>query len=263
MMKDLSARRLLSAALFVVLGSELAALPQGPPPTPVQSPRDSRPTEAIPVGTATVSGSVTVADSGQPARKVRVSLSSPDTRGRTSMTDDGGKFAFIALPAGRYTLSASKPGHVAVTYGQRRPGPGRPGTAIQLADGQKLQVHLQLPRGGVITGAVLDENGEAIPGTPVRALRYAMQSGTRVLQQGGTGSTDDRGVYRIYGLQPGRYIVAATPRNNAAVDEARMRVELAAMESRVAAIAQSGRGGVGAFSPEEMARVRASYSELS
>ena len=262
-MNDLCSRRLLSAVLLLMLGSELAALPQGPPPTPVQLPRDTQPVEALPVGTATLSGTVTVADSGQPARKVRVSLSSPEARGRTAMTDDAGKFAFKALPAGRYSLSASKPGHVPVSYGQRRPGPGRPGTQIQLADGQKLQVNLQIPRGGVITGTVLDENGEAIPGTQVRALRYAMQSGTRVLQQAGAGSTDDRGIYRIYGLQPGDYIIAATARNTAAADEERMRVELAAMESRVAAIAQSGRGGVGSFSPEEMAKVRAVYSELA
>jgi protocatechuate 3,4-dioxygenase beta subunit len=229
MMKDLSSRHLLSAALILALGAELTALPQGPPPTPVQTARDTRPTEAIPVGTATVSGTVTVADSGQPARKVRVSLGGSEMRGRTAMTDDSGKFAFIALPAGRYTLTAAKPGHVSVSYGQRRPGPGRPGTPIQLADGQKLQVSLQIPRGGVITGTVLDESGDAIPGTPVRALRYAMQSGARVLQQGGTASTDDRGVYRIYGLQPGEYIVAATPRNaSTAVEIDRMQAEVAA-----------------------------------
>ena len=40
-----------------------------------------------------------------------------------------------------------------------------------------------------------------------------MQSGQRTLQQAGSGTTDDRGVYRIYGLQPGEYIVFATPRN--------------------------------------------------
>jgi protocatechuate 3,4-dioxygenase beta subunit len=157
------------------------------------------------------------------------------------MTDDTGKFVFIALPAGRYSLSASKPGHVPVSYGQRRPGPGRPGTQIQLADGQKLQVNLQIPRGGVITGMVLDENGEAIPGTQVRALRYAMQSGARVLQQGGVGSTDDRGIYRIYGLQPGEYIIAATPRNmTAAVEIDRMQAEVAAaMEARAVGAARA------------------------
>jgi protocatechuate 3,4-dioxygenase beta subunit len=240
MMNDFSSRRGLFAALFLVLGTGLAALPQGPP-TPVQAPRDTQPVAALPVGTATLSGTVTVADSGQPARKVRVSLSGSEMRGRTAMTDDTGKFAFIALPAGRYSLSASKPGHVPVSYGQRRPGPGRPGTQIQLADGQKLQVNLQIPRGGVITGTVLDENGEAIPGTQVRALRYAMQSGARVLQQGGTGATDDRGIYRIYGLQPGEYIIAATPRNMAtAVEIDRMQAEVAAaMEARAAVAART------------------------
>jgi hypothetical protein len=84
-------------------------------------------------------------------------------------------------------------------------------------------VQLQLPRGGVITGTVLDEHGEAVPGTPVRVMRWALQSGQRTLQSGGNGQTDDRGVYRVYGLQPGDYIVYATPRNNLASVEVQMR----------------------------------------
>jgi uncharacterized protein (DUF2141 family) len=179
------------------------------------------------------------ADSGQPARRVRVSLSGAEMRGgRTVTTDDSGTFSFAALPAGRYTLSASKSGYVSVSYGQRRPGQGRPGTPIQLADGQKLQVQLQIPRGGVITGTVLDERGEAIPGTPVRVMRYVIQSGVRTLQSAGNGTTDDRGVYRVYGLQPGEYVVAATPRNtNAPSDVA--RAELMTTLARTEAQAQT------------------------
>ena len=155
-----------------------------------------------------------VAGSGQPARRARVNLSGgPDTGGgRSTTSDDQGRFAFTALPEGRFNLSASKAGHLAGTYGQRQPG--RPGTPIQLGDGQRLQVQLQITRGSVITGTVLDEHGEALPGTPVRTLRYVMQSGQRTLQSAGAGQTDDRGVYRIYGLQPGDYLVFATPRNN-------------------------------------------------
>jgi hypothetical protein len=177
-------------------------------------------------------GIVTVADSGQAARKVRVALSGSELRGgRTITTDDQGRFSFTNLPAGRFMLNASKPGYVSVSYGQRRPGPGRSGTAIQLADNQKFEVQLQIPRGGVITGTVLDERGEAIPGTGVRVMRYATQSGQRTLQQAGTGSTDDRGVYRVYGLQPGEYVVAATPRNTAMTDEVRLRAEVEAMRT--------------------------------
>ncbi len=166
-----------------------------------------------------------VAGSGQPARRARVSLSGgADVGGSRSMlTDDSGRFSFTLLPAGRFNLSASKQGYVNVSYGQRRPGPGRPGTPIQLADGQKMQVQLQLPRGGVITGTVLDEHGEAVPGTPVRVMRWALQSGQRTLQSGGNAQTDDRGVYRVYGLQPGDYIVYATPRNNVASVDVEMR----------------------------------------
>jgi hypothetical protein len=128
-------------------------------------------------------------------------------------TDDQGRYAFTALPAGRFTLSASKLGHLSVTYGQRLPGSGRPGTPIQVEDGQRLTIRLQMPRGGVISGTVLDEQGEAVPGTQVRAFRYSMQSGVRTLQSAGNDATDDRGMYRIYGLQMGEYLICATPRS--------------------------------------------------
>ena len=217
----------LAGLVGATTGAAWLEAPQGPPAAPRearpqqgQPPRDpNAPGAPVAVGKGSISGMVVVAGSGQPARKARVSLSGGNEvgGGRSTTTDDSGRFAFSALPEGRFNLSASKPGHISGTYGQRQPG--RPGTPIQLADGQRLQVQLQITRGGVITGTVLDEHTEAIPGTPVRALRYVMQSGQRTLQQAGSGSTDDRGVYRIYGLQPGEYIVFATPRNtNQGVD---------------------------------------------
>jgi hypothetical protein len=208
--------------LLVVLGVTLrASLPaesQGPPrdvrasaPAP-QQPRDAHgDTQNLAIGKGSIAGVVVVAGSGQPARRARVNLSAPDAGNRTTTTDDLGRFAFSALPAGRFNLSAAKPGHLNATYGQRNPG--RSGTPIQLADGQRLQVQMQIWRGGVITGTVLDEHGEAIPNTPVRALRYVLQNGQRTLQQAGTGQTDDRGTYRIFGLQPGDYLISALPRN--------------------------------------------------
>ena len=191
-------------------------------------------------GKGSISGTVLVAGSGQPARKARVSLSggSEAGGGRNTTTDDAGRFAFSALPEGRFNLSASKPGHVSGTYGQRQPG--RPGTPIQLADGQSLQLQLQITRGGVITGTVLDENAEAIPATPVRALRFVMQSGQRTLQPAGNGQTDDRGVYRIYGLQPGEYLVFATPRNSNQGIEAGRQAELQQLLQQSAAMERLG-----------------------
>jgi protocatechuate 3,4-dioxygenase beta subunit len=221
-----------------VLTSGFGASPQSAPvapAAPAQPPRDPRVAQPLPAGKGSITGTIVVAGSGQPARRARVSLSAYNEPGgsRSTMTDDAGRFSFTALPEGRFNLSASKPGHIGVTYGQRRPG--RSGTPIQLADGQRMQVQLTMWRGSVITGTLVDENGEAIPGTPVRALRYVMQSGQRTLQSAGNAQTDDRGAYRIYGLQPGDYIVSATPRNVVQNADARQAELMAMMRAEEAA----------------------------
>jgi Carboxypeptidase regulatory-like domain len=213
---------------LMALGASARALGQPP-----RDPRSNVP--VMPAGKGSIIGTVTVAGTGQPARRARVNLNgSAEAAGSVSITtDDQGRFAFNALPEGRFSLSASKPGHISGSYGQRRPG--RPGTPIQLAAGQRLQVQLQVWRGSVLTGTLLDEHGEAIPGTPVRALRFVMQNGERTLQSAASGQTDDRGVYRIYGLQPGDYLVNATPRNTNGPDVERMQAEMRALTERIQA----------------------------
>lgn len=174
-------------------------------------PRDATTTSVV--GTGAISGMVMLEGAGVPVRRARVTLTGVELRGgRSAITDDQGRFSFQALPAGRFTMTAAKAGFVDMTYGAKRPG--RPGTPIQLEEGQKLdKTVITMPRGSVITGIVVDENGEPAPGTQVRALRYVMRTGERSLQQTGQDQTDDRGYYRIYQLQPGEYVVSAVPRN--------------------------------------------------
>ena len=144
LLSSLSLAGLLGAATAVRLDGR-----QGPPPPPV---REARPQQGLPprdpnapggpvvAGKGNISGTVVVAGSGQPARRARVSLSGGGEAAgaaRSTTTDEMGRFVFSALPEGRFNLSASKPGHVSGTYGQRQAG--RPGTPIQLADGQNLQ----------------------------------------------------------------------------------------------------------------------------
>lgn len=193
------------------------------------------------VGTAMILGQVVTGDTGTPVRRARVSLSGAELRGqRTALTDDEGRFVFTQLPAGRYTMNASKAGFVTIAYGAK--APGRAGTPIQIEDGHKLDSRpMNLPRGGVVTGVVLDEYGEPSPGTPVRALRMVMRTGEKRLETAGTNTTDDRGMYRIYGLQPGQYIVTAQPRNQSLSG---IQVNVAAeIEAALAQMQQMGGGG--------------------
>ncbi len=130
---------------------------------------------------------------------------------QAAQTDDQGRYSITGLPAGRYVVSASKTGFVTVNFGQRRPL--RPGTPIELADGQQVErVNFALPRGGVITGHVLDEDGEPLARASVTVWRYQYQGGERRLVAAGSDQTDDRGEYRVYGLPPGEYYVSAVVR---------------------------------------------------
>lgn len=195
-------------------------------------------------GTGMIIGQVVTGDSGTPVRRARVNLSGAELRGqRSTVTDDEGRFVFTQLPAGRYTMTASKAGFVAIAYGAK--SAGRAGTPIQLTDGQKLESKpISMPKGGVVTGVVMDEYGEPSPGTSVRALRMVMRTGEKRLESAGTSTTDDRGQYRIYGLQPGQYIVTAQPRNTGLGG---LQVSVAAeIENALQQMQQQlGRGGAG------------------
>jgi protocatechuate 3,4-dioxygenase beta subunit len=177
--------------------------------------RDTAPAPAR--GTATLSGTViTTAASSLPVRRALVSLTSTDAvpGDRQVLTDDNGAFAFSELPAGRYMLTATKPGMVPAAYGAKRPG--RPGSAIQIADGQQRgDVRLPMLSGAVLAGTVRDPAGRPVPDARVHVLRYGYgyQTGERELQSASPGlgeSTDDRGQYRVFGLPPGEYAVAVT-----------------------------------------------------
>jgi len=202
--------------------------------------RDAQPQ---PIGTASIQGAV-YSETGSAVRRARVTLTGGGLRGgRSTVTDDQGAFEFLALPAGRYNMTASKPGYVNNAYGAR--SPGRPGTPIQLSDGQGIEkAYMTLPRGGVLTGIVIDDYGEPAPGTQVRALRFVMQSGERSVQQAGVDQTDDRGMYRIYGLQPGEYMVSAVPRNQNLGDlRQAVMSEVEALLSQAGVAAAGGRAG--------------------
>ena len=203
---------LLIACAMIASGSAQQSNQPSQPQSPARdtSARPATTTTATPTGR--MSGRVVAADSGRPIKRARVFITAAELPGRGVLTDDNGAFLLTDLPAGRYTINASKSGYIQLSYGQRRPL--QAGTPLQLLDGQQFKgVDFALPRGGVISGRVSDESGDVMPGVAVQVMRYQYAQGDRRLAPAGQGQTDDRGVYRVWGLNPGEYYVSATARN--------------------------------------------------
>jgi hypothetical protein len=166
----------------------------------------------LPRGTSTISGRVLAADTGRPVKRARVSVTAAAGGGRgggLATSDDQGRYVVTDLAAGTYSVRASKSGFVDALFGQRRPL--QPGTPVQVADGQAAaNVDLRLTRGGVITGRIVDEDGEPLARALVTVQRYQYVRGERQLTAESGGATDDRGQYRVFGLPPAEYYVSAT-----------------------------------------------------
>jgi hypothetical protein len=194
--------------LAAAAASQLAAQPQ---PQPQRTAADAPKSPA-----AIVRGRVIAGDTGLPLRRAQVRLNSTDlTAGdshenRVVTSDADGKYEVRDLPAGRYSVAASKAGYVSVSYGQARPR-DQP-KPINLRDAQIVErIDFTLPRGGVITGRVVDEFGEPLSNVQVGAMR-SVGSAPQMYPVRST-TTDDLGEFRLFGLERGDYYVQATWRS--------------------------------------------------
>jgi hypothetical protein len=189
-------------ALSAQIGLPSQPRPQSPSQTPA------------PPGTSTLSGHVFAADTGQPLRKAQVRIFASEIReNRMATTNESGLYEFKELRAGRYTITASKGSYVSVSYGQQRPTDAP--KPLDVLDHQTVErVDLMLPRGGVITGRVVDEFGEPAPDIQVAIERYQVFQGQRrLLPAGRSVATNDIGEFRLFGIPPGQYYLSATWRN--------------------------------------------------
>lgn len=205
-----------------LFGAESPAVMQGPeqppppPPPPPRLPiRDNVPAQASvrAVGTASIEGIVTSNETTpRPLRRVVMTLRDVDRAvSRTATTDDDGRFVFDRLAAGRFTLTATKATYVTAGFSARRLG--APPLPIAVSDGERLRnINLSLTRGAVVTGRVVDDQGLPVPGVRVSAAERVDAGGVITFRSAPAsgGVADDRGVYRLWGLPPGTYVVAAS-----------------------------------------------------
>ena len=208
-----------------VRGSGPLVRTRGSDPMTPQQPRDNR--IVGPAGDGAISGVIVTAERApKPLRRARVMLSGGELAlGQTTITADDGTFAFDRLPPGRYGLAAAKDGYVSMSFGATRPN--RAGMRITLAAGERRSLSLALPRGAVITGIITTEDGQPVGGLNVVPLisRYVSPPGERRLVDpiNSTTVTDDRGVYRIYGLPAGDYTVMAQVRPGPGADSSELQ----------------------------------------
>jgi protocatechuate 3,4-dioxygenase beta subunit len=128
---------------------------------------------------------------------------------RPTSSDEQGHFALDNLSPGAYIIYADLPGYVAAPDDNeaREQKYYRPGDTA----------NIYMIKGGVITGTVTTMTGEPMIGIKVNAIRLRDLKG-RAAFQNASGiqrefRTDDRGVYRIYGLLPGTYLISAGGRS--------------------------------------------------
>ena len=206
----------LTAIAFTLAAVVIAFTPAPSHAQPVKTPPPGQvpgQEAEAPKATASIRGRITASDTGKGLRRAQVSITGGDLpQRRTAATNARGEFEIRDLLPGRYLVAASRSGYLAFAYGQKRPGEG--GKSLEISEGEAMTaIDIALPRASVISGRVIDENGEAVPSVSVWVMRQEFFRGRRRLVPltGGL-RTDDTGQYRATGLGPGEYVVLATLR---------------------------------------------------
>ncbi len=172
----------LVSALFVAVSAQVPKNDEQPP-------------------SGTIDGQV-VNESGQPLAGASVFVRPVNgIVNRTVISDADGHFRVRGLQAGLYTVIGNAPAYTTPSTGFDGPTYYRAGDSARV----------ELVRGGAITGTVTNAGGEPMIAVRVRAtlVRDAKGQTPKLVNFAGDQPTDDRGIYRIYGLAAGTYIVSA------------------------------------------------------
>ena len=214
----------------------LTATAASPQQTAANPPRDKEPVATA--GTGIIRGRATDRETGQPLARVMVTLTSTVWReqtmssammtSQTGIADDSsltrntprrtitaadGRFEFTQIPPGAYIVSfdasMTRGTHLDQSFGENAPRdplkPGRRAPPIEIRNGETREnIDVALWRAFAVEGRVLDEAGEPVANTDVYINQW---DGPSSMSFGRPRVTDDRGMFRFFGLRPGHYRV--------------------------------------------------------
>lgn len=178
--------------------------------------------------TGSVEGIVVRAGTNEPIEGAQLRMSAvtaqPGSDSPLPTTGRDGKFTAAGLAPGRYLMVAVKSGYAAQVYGARQTGItglagigtreedlAAVGALIDVVAGQVARnVVIRMTPAATVSGRVLGANGEALVAMQVELLPVAFDaSGHRYLLPLAQVDTDDRGEYRLFSVEPGRYYITA------------------------------------------------------
>jgi len=169
-------------------------------PQPAQSGSSS--SKAANKRASSITGRVTT-DSGEPIPNAIIrtnQLGKSQNTQQTTSSDEDGRFRAEDLARGLHNIWVNAPGYVEA---EAEP--------TQRINRSGDSVNITMIKGGVITGTVTSANGEPVVAIKVRALLVSDPNQRAVVRRNFSPEmqTDDRGVYRIFGLPSGTYLVVA------------------------------------------------------
>jgi hypothetical protein len=160
-----------------------------------------------------VQGRVLQEPDGLPVRKANVQLNGlpgPGPQGRgpaqySAISDAEGRFTIPDIELGHYFVTVEHPGFV-----QSGRGNHRSSLAVQVGSG-KNELILHMQPAAIITGKIVDLDGDAMGGVSVAVTRVGSRAGGLTVHSFGNAATNDLGEFRISELRAGRYNITAIP----------------------------------------------------
>ena len=189
-----SSARLTLLSALMCLCFAVSSFAQSPGKQQVKTPRGS------------ISGRITINDKPAPGVVVGLRKGALDTSFDPfdrAVTDAEGIYRITNVPAGNYVVTVIAPTHVPTNSETRR--------AVVVREDENVEgLDFSLVRGGVITGKITDAEGRPVLQQQIEIYSQPLiEVGKALPFPAMSVKTDDQGIYRVFGVAPGSYIVAA------------------------------------------------------